>query len=90
VGASGILEISVPSAQFGCEPKVALNGNSLVARWLELSALLLRAQVQFLVWERRIPQAVQHSHKKHRKPITPHKNTVFLYGKLHVTYILPQ
>ena len=28
--------------------------------------------------------------KKHRKPITPHKNTVFLYGKLHLMYILPQ
>ena len=28
MGARAILEISVPSAQFGCEPKVALNGNS--------------------------------------------------------------
>ena len=64
MGARSILEISVPSAQFGCKPKVALNGNSLVARWLDLSALLLRAQVQFLVWEPRIPQAVQHSRKK--------------------------
>ena len=63
MGARGILEISVPSAQFGCEPNVALNGNSWwPIRWNSLLSLL-RTQVQFLVWELRIPQAVQHGKK---------------------------
>ena len=63
MGARGILEISLPSAQFGCEPEVALNGNSWwPIGWNSLLSLL-RTQVQFLVWEPRIPQAVQHGQK---------------------------